>query len=548
MKNTPKIIAAAAIALAVIATTAYVIVSPSEAELTATATASTADSALTSPAQGGLAAHDEDGDGIVYQDAMHPWIVLDEPGQSPDCGMDLSPVRVDGSAEAGTVKIDPTTMQNMGVRTAIVSIEPLGHEIRTTGRFVMDESGERGITLKVSGYIEKLYANYEGYRVRKGQPLLELYSPDLVATQEEYLLALRNVERLESSSSADDAQRLLEAARRRLAHWDLSKDQIRQIEESGTPQRTITFYARSSGEVMHTRVAEGDYVNAGQKLMDIVDISKIWLIVDVYEKDLRWVKEGTAAEIELPYDPGKVYRGRVDYIYHMLDTDLRAAKARIVLPGGHHAPMKPGMYATVRIVGSAADPMPVVPSEAVIRTGNESVVVLALGDGRFRPTKVDLGAESNGKAQILRGLEGRERVVISAQFLIDSEARLHSAINAMTSSAEEGASMETGAHSGETRDESSMDAGVQTTRIEVGSSGFEPQRVELKEGVPARLVFTRTTDGTCATQVQVPSFDVGPTDLPLNEPVTVGFTPTEDGTFSFACGMDMLKGTLVVTS
>lgn len=566
MKSTTKTFSIAIASLLLGAAATYFIVNPSHPELAATAAASTLDSAETSQSKGGLAAHDKDGDGIVYQDAMHPWIVLDEPGPSPDCGMDLTPVNVDGQSEAGTVEIDPVTIQNIGVRTAPVTVESLGREIRTTGRFVMDESGERGVTLKVSGYIEKLYANYEGFRIRKGQPLLELYSPDLVSTQEEYLLALQNMKRLRGTSSADDARRLLDAARRRLAYWDLSKEQIRTIEESGTPQRTITFYAPSSGEVMHTQVAEGDYVKAGQKLMDITDISKIWLMVDVYERDLPWVKRGTPALVELPYDPGKVYEGKVDFMYHMLDMQLRAAKARIVLPGGHHAPMKPGMYATVRLVGSPTEPGPVVPLEAVIRTGEESVIVLALGDGRFRPTTVRTGVESDGKVQVLGGLDGGETVVTSAQFLIDSEARLQSAISAMTGSSSDEPAGQMDEPSGPMVDEPSgpmnepetanhieaspapMPRGSsEAIRIAVGPSGFEPNEIALNAGTPSHLIFTRTTEQTCAKQVMIPELGVKKTDLPLNQPVAIEVTVEGGGRFTFACGMDMLKGTLVVT-
>lgn len=544
MKHTRRTITLAITAVAVVAfaIVVYQVGNPFNSELAAAAAVSAPDSAAGSQAKSGLAAYDKNGDGIVYQDGMHPWYVQDEPGTAPDCGMDLTPVRVDGSAEAGTVKIDPVTVQNMGVRTATVSIESVGRDIRTTGRFVMDESGERGITLKVSGYIEKLYANYEGYRVRKGQPLLEIYSPDLVSTQEEYLLALQNVKRLEGTSSADDAQRLLEAARRRLAYWDLTEEQIRQIEESGTPHRTLMFYAPSSGEVMNKQVSEGEHVRAGQTLMEIVDISKIWLIADVYEQDLAWVKVGTPARIELPYNPGEVYQGRISYIYHMLDMQTRSAEARIVLPGGHNAPVKPGMYATVTLQGSGTEPSPVVPSEAVIRTGEEEVVILALGDGRFQPRKVTAGFQSGDKVQILEGLQGGERVVTSAQFLIDSEARLQSAIGAMA-----------GVDAGETAVDGLSEGaipqpkeGMQVVRVNVGSSGFEPQQIEVKAGTPARLVFTRTTDGTCAKQVQAPALGIAKTDLPLNEPVSFEVTPKEAGTFTFACGMDMLKGSIIV--
>lgn len=383
------------------------------------------------PGATGLAAADENGDGIVYQDGMHPWIVQDEPGPCPICGMELTPVRVDPLDE-GTVRIDPVTLQNIGVRTAEVLVEPVERTLRTTGRFEMDEQGSRTVTLKVGGWVEKLHVDFNGAIVRRGQPLLDLYSPDLVATQEEYLLALRNLERLDGTPAADDARRLVDAARRRLAYWDLDDEHIARIESTGAPQRTIRFYAPASGEVMHKRVVEGERIEAGDALMQIVDISRIWLIVDVYEQDLGWVRPGVEAVIELPYQPGATFRGRVDHVYHMLATETRTARARITLPGGHAGPFKPGMYATVRLRGDPTPPAPVVPDEAVVRTGDREVVVLALGEGRFMPADVVTGRRSGGRTQIVSGLRGGERVVTSAQFLIDSEARLRSAVGAMS--------------------------------------------------------------------------------------------------------------------
>lgn len=577
-----KLTAGVALAALVIAVAVgYIVIRPGGAEPAATA-ATRPDSSDAASTPGGLASFDHDGDGIIYQDAMHPWYVQDEPGTAPDCGMELTPVRVDGSMEPGTVSIDAVTRQNIGVRTAEVTVESLGSEIRTTGRFVMDEQGERGITLKVDGYIEKLYADFNGMRIQKGQRLLELYSPDLVTTQEEYLLALRNAERLSGTSSSEDAQRLVDAALRRLQYWDLADEQIQRLQESGTPQRTVTFYAPSSGEVMNKRVSEGDFVRAGEELMQVVDISRIWLIADVYEKDLARVKVGTTAQIELPYSPGIVFQGKVDHVYHMLDMDLRAAKARIVLPGAHAGHMKPGMYATVRLTGDPVPASPVVPSESLVRTGDEEVVILALGDGRFRPVKVVSGIEVGGRVQILSGLDGGETIVTSAQFLIDSEARLQSAVGALTAGGlhDHGGGGQTGGSSPEVEDRreavphppvedqrgavphSAVDepqgtashpaaptgSHDQSVPITVGTAGFAPDRIELKAGIPTRLVFTRTTDETCATEIQVPGFDIGPTSLPLNEPTSIEITPPADGSATFACGMDMVTGTIIVTS
>ena len=425
MNKKTKIIALTAALLVLVATALIVVVvrtppgSTSEADKTPVQAAS-------QEGVGGLAAADENGDGIVYQSGMHPWIVDDEPGQCPICGMDLQPVSVSGQEE-GAVRIDPVTQQNIGVRTSTVEVAALPQTARTTGRFEASEEGEVAISPKISGWIEQLHVNYEGARVRGGQPLFELYSPELVSTQEEYLLALRNRERLAGTAAEEDAERLVEAARRRLAYWDITDEQVRRLEETGEPQKTLTFYAPASGTVTETSVTEGQRVEAGQTLMRLVDLSTLWLMADVYEQDLAWVDVGTPAEIELPYAPGQPRTGRVGYLYDELDPQARTVQARIAVPnpGGR---LKPGMYATVTLTGKESAPRPVVPEEAVIRTGEREVVVLALGDGRFRPVEVVAGPSANGQVQILEGLEGGEEVVTSAQFLIDSEARLASAI------------------------------------------------------------------------------------------------------------------------
>lgn len=333
--------------------------------------------------------------------------------------------------ESNVLELDPVTLQKINVRTAPVAVEPLSRAIRTTGRFEMDEQAIHTVSLKIDGWVEKLYADFNGAIVQQGQPLLELYSPKLVTTQEEYLLALKNVRRLSGGTAESDARHLLDAARRRLAYWDLSEDQIRRLEETGVPERTLTFYAPAPGEVMRRNVAEGQHIIAGQALMDIVDISTVWLIVDVYEQDLPWVKVGTKARVELPAQPDQTFTGQIDYVYHMMNSELRVARARIVLPGRHGGPLKPGMYATAYLEGRARGPSLVVPEGAVIRTGQRELVIVALTGGRFRPQLVKAGYASGGKVQILSGLQEGEHVVTSAQFLIDSEAQLRGVIASM---------------------------------------------------------------------------------------------------------------------
>jgi Cu(I)/Ag(I) efflux system membrane fusion protein len=515
----------------------------------------------------GLAAYDKNGDGIVYRSGMHPWIVQDEPGQCPICGMDLVATPVTASEE-GLVQIDPVTMQNIGVRTAIVEVASLAQTVRTTGRFEANQQGLSAVSPKIGGWVEQLFVDYEGARVRKGQPLLTIYSPELVSTQEEYLLALRHAERL---GGTPDAERLVEAARRRLAYWDITDTQIARLKETGEPEKTVTLYAPSSGTVTMKDVVEGQQIMPGMTLLELSDLSRLWLMVDVYEQDLGWVKVGTAAQIEMPYSPGQSVTGKIDYLYDVLDPETRTLKARVTLPNPG-LQLKPGMYATVTLTGGQTEALPVAPEEALIRTGDRAVVVVALGAGRFRPVVVLPGIQTQGRTQILSGLTGGEEIVTSAQFLIDSEAKLKSAVGAMLGGHNHGApageptgtpapaAAPPGAQPG-AADHSKMDhssqaapararlvGGTQVIDVTVSPAGYAPKAITLKAGVPARLVFTRTADGGCTDQVQIPAFGIKATALPVGQPVAFDVTPREDGTFTFACGMDMVKGTIVVRS
>lgn len=374
----------------------------------------------------GLAAADLNGDGIVYQSGMHPWIVQDAPGQCPICGMDLQPVPVSGAAP-GTVEIDPVTLQNMGVRTALATEGVLERTLRTTGTIEANDAARTVVTLKVGGWVEDLFVNVDGQQVRRGQPLLALYAPDLVATQQEYLLALRNRELLGGGPESD---RLVEAARTRLRLYDVSAEQIARLESTGEVQRTITLYAPASGTVVDKRIVEGMQATPGQPLMEIVNLGSVWVQTAVPESDLGWVRPGARAEIALASAPGETRTGRVDYVYDTLDPALRTGTARVTVanPGGR---LKPGMYATVTLYGPLAESAVLVPADAIIRTGTDAVVIVDEGDGRFRPQPVVLGEEADGMIQIQDGLEVGTRVVTSAQFLIDSEARLAASIGAM---------------------------------------------------------------------------------------------------------------------
>ena len=370
---------------------------------------------------GPLAAKDLDGDGTVYQSGMHPWVVQDEPGQCVVCGMDLTPTSVREAAPRGEIRLDDAARQLSGVRTVRVSAETLARELRTTGRLAPDETRREAVTLRVGGWVERLHARAEGDRVQAGQPLVELYSPQLVQTQDELLLALR------TQTALADAQgrRLLDAARQRLQLFGMTGAQIERLETTGEVQRTVTFRSPASGTVVDLQVNEGMEIKAGQRLFDLADFRQLWLQVDVPEADLGWVAVGTRARVQLDAWPGDERTGTVAFVYDQLDPATRTGTARIALPNADRQ-LKPGMFATALLFGAPADARPTVPADAVIRTGGETVVVLALGDGRFRPQPVTLGAEAGGRVQITDGLAVGDEVVVRAQFLLDSESRLSS--------------------------------------------------------------------------------------------------------------------------
>lgn len=374
-----------------------------------------------------------------YTCGMHPFIIQDEPGDCPICGMKLTPVKAGGAATgaAGSVTIDPATIQNMGVRTAPVQRRDLARTIRTVGLVTYDEPRQYSLNSKIEGWVERLHVNQSGQPVSKGQPLLEIYSPELVAAQEEYLLALANRGRLETSpfpEIAEGAARLLEAARSRLRYWDISEAQIRKLETGGEVRRTMTIHSPYQGVVTDKKVVEGMRVMAGQELLQIADLRRVWINADLYEFELPWVRQGLTAEVELPFadqQKGPRLTGKITYIYPYLQGETRTARARIEFDNPDLA-LKPGMYANVLIRSEAIPQALVVPEAAVLAVGASHRVFVAMGEGRFEPREVTTGLhDDQGFVQITSGLAEGEPVVVSAQFLFDSESKLQEALRKM---------------------------------------------------------------------------------------------------------------------
>lgn len=372
---------------------------------------------------------------LYWRAPMDPTEIYDHPGKSK-MGMDLIPVYEDEQSigRGGAIVIDPVTVQNLGVKTAEVELRPLKKVIRTVGTIDYDERNLYRVNTKISGWIEKLYVDYTGRAVKKGDLLLEIYSPELVSTQEEYLLALKNRDMVEESSFADiraSAESLLKSTRRRLELWDIPESEIEALEKRGTIVKTMKLLSPANGIVVHKNVVEGMHIKEGMDLYQIADLSKVWVNVAVYEYELPWLKLGQEAEMQLAYLPGKIYKGRVDYIYPYLNKKARDVKVRLVF-SNPNLELKPDMYANIRILADVASKALLIPDSAVIRSGKRTMAFVVRGNGKFEPREIKLGVQGeNHQVQVLAGLLEGEKIVTSAQFLLDSESKLQEAIQKM---------------------------------------------------------------------------------------------------------------------
>jgi Cu(I)/Ag(I) efflux system membrane fusion protein len=360
---------------------------------------------------------------------LGPSSISPKPGKSA-MGMDLVPVYENQASAGPLVRIDPTVVQNMGVRTAEVTRGPLVLTVRTVGNLMVPEPGLHDITLKINGWIDKLYADTDGMMVKKDQPLFDLYSPDLQVAEEELISAVRSLKTLDPH--ADDparreAQDLVESTTRKLRLWDVSEQDIKTIANADRAPRTVTFRSPADGHVLDKTVVQGSAVQMGMKLMRIEDHSKLWLDAQVYEDQLPWVSIGQKVEATIDGAPGKMFSGAVSFIYPHLDHMTRTDLVRTIIDNPNHE-LRPGMYATVRIITRPVSDAIQVPREAVIDTGTRQIAFVVEAEGRFQPRKVRMGLHGDEAVQILEGLVAGEQVVTSGQFLMDVESRTTEAI------------------------------------------------------------------------------------------------------------------------
>lgn len=369
----------------------------------------------------------EGGDRQYYTCGMHPWIVLPEPGDCPVCQMDLVPI--DPAKFTGEIAIDPVVVQNMGIRVEAVTTGPVTRSIRTVGSIEYDERHIRDVNVKVAGWIEELHADHVGQSVERGQPIFELYSPQLYQAQEEYLIAWRGSQRGGAESHGETAgASMLRSARTRLEYFDITEDQIEALRQRGQAAKTMTIRSPHRGTVIEKHAHEGMKIDSGMRVYRIADLSKVWVMVTLYEQQLPYVMEGQEATMRLSYVPDRTFEGRVIQVYPFMESGTRQAKVRLEFdnPDGL---LKPGMYANVELKGTLAEEAALAPRSAIIDTGQRQVAFVSLGGGKFEPRDVKLGAETDGdRVQVLEGLEPGEKVVISGQFLLDSEARMREAL------------------------------------------------------------------------------------------------------------------------
>lgn len=373
---------------------------------------------------------------LYYYDSMNPAHTSDKPGVAPD-GMQLVAKYADEGSDsqnmpAGTVKIADGKQQLIGVKTAAVERQHLFRTIRAVGQLTADETKLAHVHIKVNGWIDQVFADFIGQLVKKGQPLFTLYSPDLVATQQEYLIARRGKQNLGNSPFPDAVQgseSLLQSARERLRLWDISDEQLKQLDQSGQVTRTMTFYSPITGFVLDRKAFPQTAITPDMELYTVADLSTIWATAEIYEYEVPYVAVGERAQMELSYYLGKTYSGRVTYIYPTVDPQTRTVKVRLEFENPKFE-LKPQMFSEVMLKIDYGNQI-AVPQDAVLDSGEKQTVFVALPNGYFQPREVKTGARLEDKVIVLAGLKPGETIVVSGNFLIDSESRLKSAMGGM---------------------------------------------------------------------------------------------------------------------
>jgi Cu(I)/Ag(I) efflux system membrane fusion protein/cobalt-zinc-cadmium efflux system membrane fusion protein len=364
---------------------------------------------------------------VFYQSPMNPAFISKKPGKD-GMGMDLVPVyEGDPAANLDIIKVKGSTIQKMGIRVETIEVGRLTRIVRALGQIEFDEPKVSKINMKFDGWIEKLWVDETGQFVKEGDPLFSVYSPELVASEEEYLSILKK------NMKGPHSKHFLKSSRERLLQFDVPESFIKNIEKTGKVSRTTIVRAPRSGYVVHKSAFVGTEFKKGANLFTLAKLDALWIIADVFERDAPWVKKGQTASIEMDYMPGSLKDAKVDYIYPVLNRKNRTIKIRLILPNPNVI-LKPGMFATVRIHTKPIEDSILVPTEAVIHSGERNIAFIYRGDGLFEPRELKLGVKGDHQYQVLSGLKSGDKVVTSGQFLLDSESRLKEAVKKMLGS------------------------------------------------------------------------------------------------------------------
>jgi RND family efflux transporter MFP subunit len=384
----------------------------------------------------------EEPQATLYLCPMHPQITADKPGDCPICGMRLvkketatAPGEGTTAAPAGLapIMVTPEQKKRLGLTFGTVELRHIVKEVRTSARIVPDETRLFRVTTKIDGYVDKLYVNVTGQEIKKGQPLLTIYSPELVASQQEFLGALAIAQHLAHSSDASIAEggkKLIDSARRRLKLWDISPQQVERLERTGEIEKYLTLYAPASGYVIEKQILAGQKISPGEPLLVLADLSVVWAEADIYESELPYVKTGMPVTLTLSYWPGKNFEGLVSFLYPYLDPKTRTLKARLNV-NNPELLLKGEMYADAHLYYDLGEKL-AVPESAVMRTGTRSYVFAAGDQEEIRPIEVVVGMRAEGYFEVLSGLAQGDQVVTSSNFLIDSESSLKAALQAVS--------------------------------------------------------------------------------------------------------------------
>ncbi len=344
-------------------------------------------------------------------------------------GMDYIPVYADEEVSNSQVKISPDKVQKLGVKTEPVLSRKMVNTVRAVGQFQFNEQRLSTVTTKFDGYIEKLYVNATGQPVKRGQPLMEVYSPELVSTQEEYLIAWNGQQALSNGTSESlfGVGQLADSALKRLRNWDISEAQLQRLKKEGKATRTLTMYSPANGVLLEKTAVQGMRFMPGELLFKIADISTIWLLADVFEQDIALVHVGQMVNIAVNAYPDREFTGKIDYIYPSVTSETRTAKVRVVLANADGI-LKPDMYASIQLMSGHGASVLAIPDSAVIDSGMRQVVLVQLTEGLYEPREVKLGLRSDGYVEVAEGLSEGENVVVRANFLIDAESNLKAAL------------------------------------------------------------------------------------------------------------------------